>query len=152
MTRLSSPIAMRLAPLLAALSLFAHAEAPPPGDCPQPRFNGKAPEPYLSMTMPAEIATLDLKRAERIFLGSGDEMSCATCHGRKGDGKGPMADDFMPRPRNFSCPGALNGVPEGQLFWLIRFGSPNSGMPPHPKLTDTEIWSVIRYVKTLARR
>jgi mono/diheme cytochrome c family protein len=119
-------------------------------ECPQPRFTGSAPAEYLSRQSPLPPAS-DLSEARKLFLGDGDRISCAKCHGEKGDGRGPMSAMFDPHPRNFACAETVNGIPDGQLFWIIRFGSPGTSMPPHPKLTDEQVWKLVAYLRQLAR-
>jgi mono/diheme cytochrome c family protein len=137
--------------LLAALGAAGQARPQDPGECPQPRFTGKAPDEYYSRTNPLSPAALDLRRAERLYRGRPDKISCASCHGVKGDGKGEMANMFDPPPRNFACARTVNDVPDGQLFWIIRFGSPGTSMPPHPGLSDDDIWQIVLYLRRLAR-
>jgi mono/diheme cytochrome c family protein len=124
---------------------------PPPGECPQPRFTGKAPDEYYVRKNPVSANAEGNAAAEKIFRGADGAASCAACHGRKGDGKGKLADQFTPRPRNFACSKTIEGVPDGQLFWIVRFGSPDTAMPPHPQLSDTEVWQVVNYLRTLAK-
>jgi len=135
------------APLLAASLAGA---APPASECPQPRFTGRAPDEYYARVNPLPREA-DVSSAERIYRGDGRTVSCATCHGVKGDGRGEMASMFDPRPRNFACAQTVNGIPDGQLFWIIRFGSPGTSMPPHPKLADDEVWRLVSYLRRLAR-
>lgn len=137
------------AALLAAVSLSASA-APPADECPQPRFTGKAPDEYYQRPNPLDPAT-DLAEAERIFKGSSNAISCAACHGEKGDGRGRMASMFDPRPRNFQCAATVRGIPDGQLFWIIRFGSPGTSMPGHPNLSDTQVWQMVLYLHSFLR-
>lgn len=144
---------MRPSSLLAATLLATtHAlAAPPPEECPQPRFTGKAPDEYLARKNPLDAST-DLAAAERAFLkGVPGAAACADCHGEKGDGRGKLAGLFEPRPRNFRCAQTVAGIPDGQLFWIIRYGSPGASMPPHPKLTDEQVWSLVLYLRRLAR-
>ena len=124
---------------------------PPPGECPQPRFTGKAPEDYLARTNPLAPDRETLKAASRLYLGKEGGIACAVCHGKKGDGKGKMASQFVPRPRNFACAETVNGIPDGQLFWIIRFGSPGTSMPPHPDFSDEQVWQLVLYLRQLAR-
>ena len=135
--------------LLAAAPAFARDE-PPPGECPQPRFTGKAPDEYYLRTNPVSPDT-DLRQARQIYLGDGKKVACAECHGEKGDGRGPMSELFEPRPRNFACAKTVNDIPDGQLFWIIRFGSPRASMPAHPQLADEQIWQVVLFLRTLAK-
>ncbi len=131
-------------------SSFALAQ-PPAGECPQPRFTGKAPAEYFSQKNPLPSDAQNLKAAEKLYLGKSDAARCVMCHGRKGDGKGTLAEQFDPRPRNFACAETVNGIPDGQLFWIIRFGSPGTSMPAHDELNDTQIWQLVAYLRRLAR-
>jgi mono/diheme cytochrome c family protein len=117
------------------------------GECPQPRFTGKAPDEYYQRTNPLQASNAHLKAAERLYNA---KNGCAVCHGKKGDGKGPLASQFDPPPRNFACAQTVNGIPDGQLFWIIRFGSPGTSMPEHPELTDEQIWQVVLHLRRLA--
>jgi mono/diheme cytochrome c family protein len=127
----------------------AAAQLPHPGECPQPRFTGKAPDEYYLRKSPLE--TPDAQLGAQLFAGSAPDGSCAMCHGRRGDGKGPLAKQYDPPPRNFACAMTVNGVPDGQLFWIIRFGSPGTAMPPHSQLSDTDVWQLVAYLRTLAK-
>ena len=138
-----------LAGCLAAAS-FAALALPPPAECPQPRFTGRAPPEYYDRTNPLP-ATTDLHAAERLFRGDARETSCAACHGVNGDGRGPLAEMFSPPPRNFRCAQTVNGIPDGQLFWIIRFGSPGTSMPGHEKLGESQVWELVLYLRRLAR-
>jgi mono/diheme cytochrome c family protein len=133
-----------------AVSAAAVSAQPAPSQCPQPRFTGKAPAEYLERTNPRP-AGADTAAARKSYLGDGRAISCATCHGRDGDGRGPMAEQFSPPPRNFRCAQTVNGIADGQLFWIIRFGSPGTSMPPHPGLNDAQVWEMVSYLRTLAR-
>ena len=140
----------RLAALLfagCALLSGATFAAPPPGECPQPRFTGRAPDEYLNMKSPANV---DAKEGERLFQGGG-QVNCAICHGKTGNGRGQLSSLYDPPPRNFACSMVVVGIPDGQLFWIIRFGSPGTAMPPHAGLKDEQIWQIVAYLRQLAR-
>ncbi|MEO8101040.1 MAG: cytochrome c [Betaproteobacteria bacterium] len=133
------------------MSSVSGAADPPAAECQQPRFTGKAPDEYYSRKNPLNAGNTDPRAGERIYAGELEGTNCAVCHGRKGNGKGVLAKDYVPPPRNFQCSGTVNGIPDGQLFWIIRFGSPNTEMPDHPKLTDEQIWQLVLYIRQLAR-
>lgn len=141
-------------PLTALLisCIFAPAMAQVPiGECPQPRFTGKAPDEYYNRKHPEGPAT-DAKAGQRLYQGEeGPVANCVICHGRTGNGKGTLANQYDPPPRNFACAQVVNGIPEGQLFWIIRFGSPGTGMPPHSGLKDEQVWQIISYLRQLAK-
>lgn len=138
------------AALLAALACAASAQSPPPGQCPQPRFTGKAPDDYYNRRNPLEATAENLAAGEAVYNGQPRRVSCRTCHGESGDGEGRLAGQFDPRPRNFRCPETINGIPDGHLFWIVRYGSPGTSMPPHPRLTDEQVWQVVLYIRKLA--
>ena len=95
--------------VLAAAVAFA---APPASECPQPRFTGKAPAEQYERRNPLPEGT-DTRSAERFFRGNGRIVACATCHGENGDGRGPLAGEFSPPPRNFRCAQTVDGIPDG---------------------------------------
>lgn len=119
--------------------------------CPQPRFTGSAPQEYLQLDNPVPLNRAVLREGKRLYLGKQGGQGCAICHGNKGDGRGPLADSFDPPPRNFTCAKTINGIADGQLFWIIRHGSPDTSMPSHPQLRDTQIWQLVHYLRDLAR-
>jgi cytochrome c1 len=70
---------------------------------------------------------------------------------RKAMARGRCRRCSIPRPRNFACAQTVNGIPDGQLFWIVRFGSPGTSMPPHPAFSDEQVWKVVAYLRRLAR-
>ena len=45
----------------------------------------------------------------------------------------------------------MNGIPDGQLFWIIRYGSPDTAMPPSNTLSDEQVWQLVNYLRHLAK-
>ena len=86
-----------------------------------------------------------------LFQTKAKPLPCKHCHGMKGDGKGPMASDIKPPPRDFTCAQTINGVPDGQLFWIIKNGSPGTEMPSFKQLEDEKIWQILLFVRQLAQ-
>lgn len=136
--------------ILVAMGWPARA-APPPAQCPQPRFTGKAPDDYISRKNPLQPDAKDLAAGERLYFGTAPGSGCAICHGEKGQGNGPLATQFDPLPRNFACAKTVNDVPDGQLFWIIKFGSPGTAMPSHKSLSDEQIWQLVSHLRHLAK-
>ena len=138
-----------LSSLIGTAALSQNSAAP--GQCPQPRFTGMAPAEYLARVNPVQATPQALTAGEQLYLGTADNEYCAICHGRKGDGKGPLAKQYDPPPRNFACAKTVVDVPDGQLFWIVRFGSPGTAMPPHPKLSDEQVWQLVLHLRQLAK-
>lgn len=133
--------------LLAFGSQAAH-RSPPAGECPQPRFTGKAPVDLYSRTNPLEAGRKNRKAGRELYEDLADP-SCVACHGKKGRGNGPLASGFEPRPRNFACAETVDGIPDGQLHWIIKNGSPGTAMPSFEYLEDDEIWQLVIYLRSL---
>lgn len=75
---------------------------------------------------------------------------CAMCHGEKGDGKGDMASD-MKNVTDFTKPDALKNRTDGELFYAIRNGK--GDMPPEgDRAKDDDIWNMVNYVRSLAKK
>ncbi|MGA8043212.1 MAG: cbb3-type cytochrome c oxidase subunit I [Terracidiphilus sp.] len=76
---------------------------------------------------------------ERVFV-----AHCARCHGMTGDGNGPDAANYQPRPANFhQMLVSFHGAET-----VIREGVPGSGMPAWPLLTPQETQAVTVYMRS----
>jgi mono/diheme cytochrome c family protein len=75
---------------------------------------------------------------------------CITCHGERGRGNGPSAAGLDPPPADL-----VLHVPQhtdGELFYMISRGVPNSAMPAwRSVLTDRARWEIVHYLRDLAR-
>ena len=126
--------------LLMAASSYAR------GICPQPRNTKAAPSHIAKMSIPANA---DAKAGKKIFQKTSKPMACKMCHGSKGEGDGKLGGALKPIPRNFACSDTMANVSPGQMFWIIKKGSPGTGMIAHGKtLKDKDIWNVIKYIRT----
>jgi hypothetical protein len=129
-----------------------HAEAgEQTSPCPQPRFTEKAPPEIYNLKNPLENTSKNLKKGRLLFQVKSKPLPCKNCHGMMGDGNGPMARGFNPPPRNFTCAKTINGVNDGQLFWIIKNGSPGTGMLAYKGLKDEKIWQIVMFIRELAK-
>ena len=122
------------------------------GKCPQPRFTEKAPADIYGLTNPLQKSVAVMAEGEELFMSSSAKVPCMDCHGEKGDGRGVMASMFDPPPRNFCCAKTVDGVPDGQLFWIIKNGSPGTSMPGFDHLSDEKIWQLVHYIRKLSKQ
>ncbi len=148
---------IRIPPLVLAFSLgLTLALAPSVNaisdrpDCPQPRFTDKAPDDIYHQVNPLKPSPEHIKNGKLLYETKSKPMPCKHCHGVEGDGRGPMSRGFKPPPRNFTCAETIKGVPDGQLFWIIKNGSPGTGMMAFNKLKDEQIWQLVLYLRELA--
>lgn len=118
--------------------------------CPQPRSTVKAPEEFYNRTNPVEN-TPDTVEQGRLLFQLDAQPSCVMCHGSQGDGTGGFGVNLSPPPRNFTCTETMKEIPDGQLFWVIQNGSPDTGMPPFQDLRDEQIWKLIIFIRSLAQ-
>jgi len=78
------------------------------------------------------------------------ERFCVSCHGPRGNGDGPAAVGLRPRPPALAVTGRYTMLPDGYFFWRIKEGGRAWGTPMpafDSLLTDTEIWSVVAYMR-----
>ena len=123
----------------------------PLGVCPQPRKTQKAPGSFLSLTSPLPTSPDQIAAGKKLFQETAKPLACMNCHGTQGDGMGPAAMGLTPMPRNFTCGQTMTGIPDGQLFWIIKNGSPGTGMMPFAGLPDEQVWQLIHYIRSLAK-
>jgi mono/diheme cytochrome c family protein len=73
----------------------------------------------LLMAAPVEAATEkgDLKVGEAVY-----KEICFACHGLAGDGKGPSAPNFKPRPQVFANPKYMSRTNPQYMFWVVKYG------------------------------
>ncbi len=109
-----------------------------------------APDEYLKMENPYAEADEDvLKAAGKLY-----KRKCKKCHGSKGDGKGSSAADLEIKPPDFTKPGYLAGIKDGQLYWvLLKGGSEEAEMEAYGPGTDANIseddlWKLVTYIRT----
>lgn len=137
--------------LVAACSPKLPRELPLVGGCKQPRFTEQAPTQFYAMSNPFTGNRESIEAGKRLFLDSAQPVPCAKCHGKKGDGLGPMANMFDPPPRDFTCPEVVSGIPDGQLYWIIKNGSPETSMPAFKELDDEQVWQLVAYIRQLVQ-
>ena len=81
--------------------------------------------------------------ADAITAGMGAyRVRCADCHGM--DARGIRSPDITQV--------WARGRTDGSLFGIVRNGVPGTEMPAHPapRTSDTDIWRILAYLKTLA--
>ncbi len=123
----------------------------PTGVCPQPRKTTHAPQEFLAKANPLPHSDATIQAGKTLFLQTAQPVACAMCHGDKGNGQGFMGAALVPPPRNFTCGSMMKDIPDGQLFWIIKNGSPGTGMMSFAGLPDEQVWQLIAYVRSLAK-
>jgi len=71
---------------------------------------------------------------------------CARCHSTPGHDPGAYGQSFYPPAPQLS--GGMPNYTESQLFWTIKHGIRNTGMPAWGSmLSDDEIWQLVSLLK-----
>ena len=91
-----------------------------------------------------------LEKGEKIFHG---KAFCVTCHGRDGKGLGNIPGLRGKLPRDFTDKAWQAARTDGELFWILKNGSPGTDMASFIPLvlTDEEAWDVLLYVRSFGR-
>ena len=90
-----------------------------------------------------------LKEGEKVY-----EQACASCHGSKGDGKGPAGAVLKPPPTDFQKP--LKEWPNTKgdiqkVFEVISNGIPNSAMVAWTQYSEQQRWALVYRVMDFSR-
>ena len=96
---------------------------------------------------PADIVA----EGKKIFEGKG---TCVNCHGKSGEGNGPAGKVLNPSPRNFTNCKFHKKRKDGELFWVVKNGSPGTGMVSMVPATISEedAWKVLAYERSFCAK
>jgi mono/diheme cytochrome c family protein len=104
-----------------------------------------APAAEARKKNPVATSESSLAAGQKIYL-----QRCVGCHGKTGNGDGPDAADLGIHPAKLSDP-AIREQTDGELFWKVTVGK--KPMPSYrSRVSPTDRWNVINYVRTLARK
>ncbi|MDR4478213.1 MAG: cytochrome c [Nitrospira sp.] len=114
----------------------------------QPRVPADKLADARALTSPLPDSPEMIEKGKALYKGKG---TCVNCHGSEGAGDGPVAAQLNPSPRNFQHHGFWRHRTEGEIFWVIKNGSPGTSMVGFAgQLTDEEIWALIQYERTFS--
>ncbi len=108
-----------------------------------PRVPEEQLEEIQEIESPYATTPERIEEGRKIYFGKG---LCVTCHSKKGNGV------RMPghAPRNFTDAQWQDARTDGELMWILKNGSPGTGMPKRvgKDLTEEEGWNVIQFIRT----
>ncbi|NIQ00438.1 MAG: c-type cytochrome [Nitrospinaceae bacterium] len=122
------------------------------GVCPQTRATPQAPDKIAQLKNPLKLTRENYIKGESLYQWTAEPNPCKICHGPAGNGLGMMAQGLGGMPRNFTCAQTMKEVSDGQMFWIIRNGSPATGMPAYKFLSEDEIWKLILYIRQFEKK
>lgn len=90
-----------------------------------------------------------IAKGKTVYEGKG---TCIKCHGPAGAGDGPFGKNLKPSPRSLTNVEWAKSRTDGELFWIIKNGSPGTGMVSliPSDINEDDVWHVIHYVRTFA--
>lgn len=127
-------------------------EKKPSGICPQKRNTPRAPDPVYNMTNPLLPTRENIDAGEMLFKIDARPTACKVCHGVRGNGLGIIFKNLPTKPRNFTCYYTMEGIPDGQMFWIIKNGSPGTPMPAFGSLSDRQVWQLVLFVRQFLKK
>ncbi len=114
----------------------------------QPRVPADKLAEARALASPLPNSAEIVEKGKALYHGKG---TCFNCHGKDGSGNGMAAVGLDPSPRNFQHHGFWRHRTEGEIYWVIKHGSPGTAMIGFgDQLTDEEIWSIIQYERSFA--
>lgn len=92
-----------------------------------------------------------IEKGKKIFHG---KAFCVTCHGKDGKGLGNIPGLRGKLPRNFTDKAWQATRTDGELFWILKNGSPGTDMASFVPLvlTEEEAWLVLLYVRSFGKQ
>jgi mono/diheme cytochrome c family protein len=127
------------------------AWAMPEADPLKPRVPPDERGAAQQLANPLTITPETVAAGKALYEGKG---TCANCHGKGGQGDGVGGMMLMPGPRNFANCSFHQHRSDGELFWVLKNGSPGTGMPAFVKggvLSEEEAWTIITYERTFCQ-
>jgi mono/diheme cytochrome c family protein len=102
-----------------------------------------SPVPSAAKKNPVASTQTSIAAGQKLY-----SKTCMMCHGKTGDADGPAVIELNIHPAKLSDP-ELNTESDGALFWKITTGK--KPMPAYGKrLSETDRWNLINYVRTLS--
>jgi mono/diheme cytochrome c family protein len=117
----------------------------------QPRVPSHLIEEARQWKNPLDATADNIDKGKALFHG---KAFCATCHGRDGRGLGDIPGLRGKLPRNFTDQAWQAARADGELFWILKNGSPGTDMAPFVPLvlTEEEAWQVLLYVRSFGKQ
>jgi mono/diheme cytochrome c family protein len=103
-----------------------------------------SPAPSAAKKNPIAPTQDSIAAGQKIY-----SKTCMICHGKSGDADGPAVIELNIHPAKLSDP-QLKTESDGSLFWKISTGK--KPMPAYGKrLSETDRWNLVNYVRTLSK-
>lgn len=116
----------------------------------RPRVPPDQIEAARSVTNPLSPTPKLIGKGKALFEG---KAFCKACHGPDGKGLPKELELKGPLPRNFTDRQWQAARTDGELFWILKNGSPGTDMAPFIPLvlSEEEAWQVLLYVRSFGQ-
>ncbi len=116
----------------------------------KPRVPADQIEEACTWTNPFPVTADNIAKGKKIFHG---KAFCVTCHGKDGTGMGNIPGLRGKLPRNFTDKAWQATRTDGELFWILKNGSPGTDMASFIPLvvTEEEAWQLLMYVRSFGK-
>jgi mono/diheme cytochrome c family protein len=139
----SKPFMLLLVLLFSVLAAAQGGQAPPQAATPSP---ATIPADAMHQVNPVKPTAESIAQGKKYY-----GYDCAMCHGENGDGKGDVAKDEKLKLKDYRDPAALQGMTDGELFYIIKNGK--GQMPPEgDRVKPIELWNLVNYIRSLAHK
>mgnify|MGYP000057758748 CR=1 FL=1 len=105
--------------------------------------NWNAPEQAAQRSNPVPKDAAAIERGQKLYA-----QFCANCHGKNGQGDGPLAAALNPKPANLAARAGHHT--DGDFAWKIANG--RGVMPAYKnQLTENQIWDLTHFIQNLKK-
>jgi mono/diheme cytochrome c family protein len=125
----------------------------------RPPIDDRVPPAHIEKAISLKAPFGDARNASAEIVAAGKTLyegkgTCHLCHGMEGKGDGP-ATHMHPNnpPRDFTDCAVQRDRDDGELFWIIKYGSTGTAMKGliPSLLSEEEGWKVVAYLRTLCK-
>ena len=101
------------------------------------------PDKYMKMANPVKSDAASVASGKELYV-----QHCQSCHGKKGKGDGPKAEQLDTECGDFTS-AAFQKEPDGAIFYKTFEG--RKDMPSYKKkiADQNDIWAIVNYIRTL---
>jgi mono/diheme cytochrome c family protein len=131
--------------ILASIVLASRARSEPPGlevAVATWLLHHSVPEKERTVANPIGSDAADIAAGRDLF-----KQKCEICHAYDGSGKSEIGAGEYPRPPALHTIDVAS-MPDGEVFYHIRNGIRNTGMPAW-SMPDREIWQLVAFLRHL---
>lgn len=135
---------MKALAILPSLVLFASVLVAQDAAAPSAPF--QVPADLVGKANPVKPTPEGLAHAKKMW-----GYDCAICHGANGNGKGEIASSMKTPMKDYTNPAALQGISDGELFYIIQKGKGEMPLEGDRAKPD-DVWNMVSYVHSLAKK